>query len=91
MAVEYSIRSEQGAKNKEKLWTMIQAAGYENYRQFCKDAGIDCSNLYSNLDGTWKMSLRRMFKVANLLKVPITNIIEIFYPEEFAENQKSSC
>ena len=86
--MSYSINSEQGQKNKEKLFKLIKAAGYENYRQFSKDVGIDCSNLYSNLDGTWKMSLRRMFKVANLLGVSITQIIEIFYPEEYAENMK---
>lgn len=85
---EYSIKSEQGKKNKEKLLKLAEAAGYENIRQLSKDAGIDCSNLYSNLDGTWKMSIKRMFKVANILGVSINQIIEIFYPEEYAENQK---
>lgn len=85
---EYSIKSEQGQKNKEKLFELIKAAGYENYRQFSKDVGIDCSNLYSNLDGTWGMSIKRMFRIANLLGVPISQILEIFYSEEFAENQK---
>ena len=82
-----SINTDIGKKNKEKLWSMIEAAGYENIRQFCKDVGIDQSNLYSNLDGTWKMSMARMFKVANLLKVPVLDIVEIFYPEELAENK----
>lgn len=86
----YSIRSEQGERNKEKLLTMIKAAGYENYRQFCADAGLDQSNLYTNLDGTWKMSLKRMFKIANILGVPIVEIIGIFYPEELEENMKLS-
>ena len=82
-----SINSKVGKNNKEKLWSMIEAAGYENYRQFSKAVGIDCSNLYSNLDGTWKMSMARMFKIANLLKVPVLDIVEIFYPEELAENK----
>lgn len=85
---EYSIKSEQGKKNKEKLFKLAESAGYENIRQLSKDAGIDCSNLYSNLDGTWKMSIKRMFKIANILGVSINQIIEIFYPEEYAENQK---
>ena len=88
MAEFYSVKSEYGQKNKERLFELIQAAGYENYRQFCLDAGLNQSNLYSNLDGTWKMSIKRMFKVANLLGVSIMEILAIFYPEELEENQK---
>lgn len=88
MAESYSIRSEYGEKNKERLLQLIIAAGFENYRQFCLEAGLDQSNLYSNLDGTWKMSLKRMFKIANLLGVPILEIIGIFYPDELEENMK---
>lgn len=84
---EYSIKSEVGKKNKEVMEQLIKDAGYENIRQFCKDVGIDQSNFYSNLDGTWGMSVKRMFKVANLLGVHISRVIEIFYPEEYAENQ----
>ena len=83
-----SIRDEQSQKNKEKLLFLIKEAGYDNYRQFCKDIGLDQSNLYCNLDGTWNISVKRMFQIANHLGVHINQILEIFYPEEFAENQK---
>ena len=83
-----SIRDEKSQENKEKLFALIKEAGYENYSQFCHDIGIDQSNLYSNLDGTWKISVKRMFLIANSLGVSITRILEIFFPEEYAENQK---
>ena len=83
-----SIKSEVGKRQKEALQKLILDAGYCNMRQFCKDLGVDQSNLYSNIDGTWGMSMKRMFKVANLLGVPILQIVEIFYPNELAENQK---
>lgn len=83
-----SIKSDVGQKNKEKLIALITSAGYENIKQFCKDANLDQSNLYTNLDGTWKMSLKKMFKIANFLGVPIVQIIDIFYSEELEENQK---
>lgn len=83
-----SIKSEVGKRQKEALQKLILDAGYSNMRQFCKDLGVDQSNLYSNIDGTWGMSMKRMFKVANLLGVPILQIVEIFYPNELAENQK---
>jgi hypothetical protein len=83
-----SIKSDVGQRQKAELEKLVKDAGYENIRQFCKDLGIDQSNLYSNLDGTWGMSMKRMFKVANLLGAPILQIIGIFYPNELAENQK---
>lgn len=83
-----SIKSDVGQRQKAELEKLVKDSGYENIRQFCKDLGIDQSNLYSNLDGTWGMSMKRMFKVANLLGAPILQIIGIFYPNELAENQK---
>lgn len=83
-----SIFSPEGLDRKARLEKMVKDAGFENLSQFSKDAGVDLPNLYSNLGGTWKMSLKRMFKIANTLGVPIGQIIELFYPEEYAENMK---
>lgn len=86
MRLKRSINSPEGIDRKVKLEKMVKDAGFENISQFSKEAGIDMANLYSNLGGTWKMSLKRMFKIANTLGVPIGQIIELFYPEEYAEN-----
>lgn len=85
---EYSINSELGQERKLKFEDMVREAGFDNIYQFSKEYNIDMANLYSNLDGTWKMSLKRMFKIANALGVPIGQLIELFYPEEYAENMK---
>ena len=82
-----SIRSEVGKNNLGVLSEWIHDAGYKNVRQFCKDVGIDQSNLYSNLNGKWGMSIKRMFKIANSLKVPIADVIELFYPDDYYENK----
>lgn len=82
-----SITSASAQRGKEKLEILIKEAGYTSFRQFCVDVGIDQSNLYTNLDGKWGMSVKRMFKIANLLGVSIMQILEIFYPEEMAENE----
>ena len=84
----YSINSPEGAERKAKFEKIVKDAGFDSIFQFSKDVGIDMSNLYLNLNGTWKMSLKRMFKIANTLGVPIGQIIELFYPEEYAENMK---
>lgn len=82
----YSINSVEGLERKDKFEKMVKDAGFVSIYQFSKEAGLDMANLYSNLGGTWKMSLKRMFKIANTLGVPIGQIIELFYPEEYAEN-----
>lgn len=83
---EFSVTSEIGKRNKEKLEALMREAGYTSFRSFARDSGVDVSNLYTNLDGTWKMSMKRMFKVANTLNVPILQVIDIFYHEELEEN-----
>lgn len=82
-----SIRTEEAQRGKEKLDALIQGAGYSSFRQFCKDVGVDQSNLYCNFDGTYSISIKRAFKIANALRVPISQILEIFYPEECKENR----
>ena len=83
-----SIRTDLGKRNKEKLLSLVNAAGYDNFRQFCMDVNVDQSNLYSNLEGKWGMSVKRMFKIANLLHVDILQILEIFYTEAYEENKR---
>lgn len=88
MPVRHSIKSDVGRERKEKFEAMVKSAGFDSIHQFSREYNIDMANLYSNLGGTWKMSLKRMFKIANALGVPIGQIIELFYPEEYAENMK---
>lgn len=73
-------------QRKDKLNNLVADAGYKSFRSFAKDVGITSANLYSNIDGTYNMSMKRMFRVAEVLNVPILQIIDIFYPEELAKN-----
>jgi hypothetical protein len=83
-----SIHDDDSQLRKEAFETMVKDAGFDSIYQFSKEVGINMANIYSNLDGTWKMSIKRMFKIANTLGVPIGRIIEIFYPDEYEENMK---
>ena len=74
-------------ERKQKLDTLIAEAGYKSFRAFSKDVDITAANLYSNLDTTYDISIKRMFKIAQVLNVPILQIIDVFYPDELAENQ----
>lgn len=72
---------------KEKLDKLVSDAGYESFRKFSSDVGVTAANLYSNLHGTYHMSMKRIFQIANTLGVPVLQVIEIFYPDELRENQ----
>lgn len=82
-----NIKTKESQRRKTKFEKLVTDAGYKSMRAFAKDVGINVGNIYSNLDGTFGMSIKRMFKVANLLGVPVAQVIEIFYPTEYAENQ----
>ena len=66
----------------------IEEAGYTSLRNFAKVAEIEASNLHSSLSGIYKPSFKRMFKYANALHRPVTDVFDMFYPELMEENRK---
>ena len=73
---------------KEAFHNLINTKGYNTFYDFCLKNGIDYSNMSKRLSGTrQKIEIGFMFKLANILHEPVETIIEIFYPEEFAENR----
>lgn len=70
---------------KEEFMAVVKSHGFKSMRQFCKEAEIDIGNLYKDFNGD-NMSIRRMFKVANVLGEPYTYVVRLFYPEECQEN-----
>lgn len=74
---------------KEQFYTLIKAQGFESLRAFARETGIGVGNIYSNLQGRWKLSLDRAFIFANTLGVPIDTVLAIFYAEEMKQNEES--
>lgn len=75
---------------KEVFTKLLNAKGYKSIYEFCESNGIDRHNMSKRLSPTetrQRIEVGFMFKIANLLHVPIETIIEIFYPEEFKENR----
>ena len=76
---------------RERLFSMINEAGYSSVRSFCKKIGIQHPNLLSNLNGTYaNITVPRLFKIANGLGKPFDVILEIFYPELMEENKANA-
>lgn len=73
---------------RDKLENLAKIAGYNSLNNLVTSCGISTSNVYANFRGTWEMSVKRMFKLANACKVPVIDIMDIFYPELLEENTK---
>lgn len=76
-------------QKREELQRLMEVYGYKSIRKLCKEVGITAPNLYSNLTGRYKISMERMFKIANVLGCDVMEIIQIFYSDLYSENQKA--
>lgn len=74
---------------KDEFSKLVKSKGYKNVTDFCYQQHIDVSNMSKRLLGTQKIELSYMFKIANMLQVPIDTIIEIFYTEEMQNNREN--
>ena len=63
---------------KEQFYALIKERGFTGLRAFARATNIQVGNIYSNIDGRFKLSIDRAFIFANTLNVPITDILEIF-------------
>ena len=71
---------------KEQMVNLIKEKGYPSINQFCKTCNIDMPNFLTNITGKYKLSIARAFVLADNLGMPVTEILEIFYPEEMKAN-----
>lgn len=72
---------------KERFISFAKEHGYANLHQVSKATGIESGNLYSNLTGKFDPSIKRLFLIANTMRVPIDDVINIFYEKEMKTNQ----
>lgn len=66
---------------------LLKKHGYDNVAQFCEANNLIATNMNKRLRGDQKIEIPFLFKLANLLHEPIEVLIELFYPEEIAENR----
>lgn len=73
---------------KEKFLALLKAHGYTSVNNFCVENKFNQSNVSQRLiNESKKVDLPVLFRWAAILGEPIDTLIEIFYPEEFKENQ----
>ena len=73
---------------KEAFNKLIREKGYNTLYDFCLKNQLDYSNMSKRVGGTrQKIEIGYMFKVANILHVPVETIIEIFYYDEWITNR----
>ena len=73
---------------KEMFNKLLAKKGYSSLHDFCLKQQIDYANMNKRVNGIrQKIEISYMFKLANILHEPIETMIEIFYPDELAENR----
>lgn len=71
---------------KQLFEEIVLRQGFRSINQFTHACGIESSNIYVNLQEKNKPNIKRLFLYADTLGVPVLDLIEIWYPEELAEN-----
>ena len=77
----------EGRKRKEAIMELASKRGISSLRQLCLKSGMESSNLYSNFNGSYDVSLKRIFKLANAMNEDVVNVIKALCPDAYAENQ----
>lgn len=81
--------TDSGALKKEALTILAQKHGVDNLHQLCEKAGVSQQNIYSNFNGKYDISIKRMFKLANAMNADIVEVIQALHPDLYAENQEN--
>lgn len=79
--------TDEANKIRDELLKLAQSHGVNSLRQLALRTGITNQNLYSNITGTYDCSIKRMFKMANVLGCDVMEIIKVFHPDLYEENQ----
>lgn len=76
---------------KDNFNALLKQKGYASLHDFTCKNNIDYANMNKRVLGKkQKIEIPFAFKIANILKVPVDDIIKIFYPVEYNENQTIS-
>lgn len=73
---------------REKFNEVLKRHGYRSLNQFCLENKLIQTNFNKRLkDESIRVDIDNLFLMANLLHEPIETMIEIFYPEDLADNR----
>lgn len=73
---------------RDRFEALVKKYGYRSIRNVCLSAGITASNLYSNITGVYDISIKRMFRIANVLGCDVTEVIDAFHHDLYEENKE---
>lgn len=82
MKTEKIIRTKEQA---EIIKQFITSHGFKNISEFSKAAGMKRQNVSTRILGKCNPDIRMLLKWAVILKCDITELLELFYSEEYKE------
>lgn len=67
----------------------IHNAGFKSIAAFARECGIEPCNVAGSIRGKTHTGIERLFTYANVLGLPIGDVVEMFYPIETEDNKQA--
>jgi transcriptional regulator with XRE-family HTH domain len=64
----------------------IKTKGYKSIADFARDCGLHPQSIFRHIRGEHTPDVKRLFLYADTLKVPITELLTVFYPDSMSLN-----
>ena len=74
---------------KRRFLLLLEKQGFRSINQFSDAVGMSSGNVHLNLSGVHGLSIERAFRYANVLGVPVDEVIYAFHHEEMIENRRA--
>ena len=75
--------------SKKRFLRLLERQGFRSINQFSVAVGMSSGNVHLNLSGVHGLSIERAFRYANVLGVPVNEVIDAFFHEEMIENGRT--
>lgn len=69
----------------------ILSHGFRNISDFSKNVNMERQNVWARIKGKTDPEIRLLLKWSSVLKCDITDLIALFYPEEYTEYKNQVC
>ena len=72
---------------KKRFMALLKRQGFRSINQFAVACGMPSGNVHLNLSGVYAVTVERAFRYANILGVPVDEVLDAFYHNDMKSNE----
>lgn len=72
---------------KKRFMALLKRQGFRSINQFAVACGMPSGNVHLNLSGVYAVTVERAFRYANILGVPVDEVLDAFYHNDMKANE----